>query len=185
MDDDGVHQNPIFRLRAGDRLLLTLLNEQPLTSEDMNLPPMDECGSPVSTQTSSNIHFHGTHVSPHCHQDEVVKTIVNAGQTFLFNYTIPDFQPPGLLWWHPHTYPSAMWQIAGGATGVFVIDGIDAVQPLVRGVPERILVFRSEPNHRTSFANPPSEDISLNFIPIIDINDGYTPPTYAIKPGEV
>ena len=61
------------------------------------------------------------------------------------------------------------------------MDGIDAVQPLVSGVPERILVFRSEPSTNPSSA----EDLSLNFIPILFLNGGYIPPTYAIKPGEV
>ena len=183
MLDDAIHQNPIFRLRAGDRLLITLFNELDLTTADINPLPMGDCGAQITTETSTNIHFHGTHVAPHCHQDEVVKTLVNAGQTFVFNYTIPTYQPAGLLWWHPHTYPSARWQIAGGATGVFVVDGIDAVQPLVRGVPERILVIRSEPSQLNSATT--SEDLSLNFIPILNLNEVYTPPTYAIKPGEV
>ena len=185
MMDDGIHQNPIFRLRTGDRLIITLFNELNMTAADINPPPMDFCGAPNSTETSTNIHFHGTHVNPICHHDEVVKTLVNANQTFVFNYTIPTFQPHGMLWWHPHTYPNARWQIAGGATGVFIVDGIDAVQPLVSGVPERILVFRTEPSHTTSFADPPTEDLSLNFIPILYLNDAYIPPTYAIKPGEV
>ena len=78
-----------------------------------------------------------------------------------------------------------MVQIAGGAAGVFVVDGIDAVQPLVLGLPERILVFRSEPSNPTSTtgAPPPAEDISLNFIPIL-ASEGYTTPKYAIKPHE-
>lgn len=185
MVDDGVGANPIFRLRVNEKLQILLSNEQPLSAADLNLPPQGDCGSPISTETSTNLHFHGADVSPICHRDEVVKTIVNAGETWLFNYSFPVTQPAGLLWWHPHSYPNSLYQIAGGATGVFVIDGIDAVQEKVRGIPELILVFRSEPSRVSSFGDPPSEDISLNFIPILYNNNSYTPLTYRIKPDEM
>ena len=185
MEEDGVHQNPIFRVSAGDRLTITLFNDLEVAPDDLNNRLTDHCGAINSSSTSTNVHFHGTHVNPKCHYDEVVRTLVNAGQSFIFNFTIPTFQPHGLLWWHPHTYPNSMVQIAGGAAGVFVVDGIDAVQPLVLGLPERILVFRSEPSNQTNNVYPlPFEDISLNFIPIVYTNGIYVPPTYRIKPDE-
>ena len=185
MEDDGIHQNPIFRVSTGDRLTITLFNDLEVAPDDLKNRSTGHCGAFINTTTSTNVHFHGTHVNPKCHYDEVVRTLVNAGQNFTFNFTIPTFQPHGLLWWHPHTYPNSLNQITGGATGVFVVDGIDAVQPGVRGLPERILVFRSEPSSQTSNVYPtPFEDISLNFIPIYFSNNDYIPPTYSIKPNE-
>jgi hypothetical protein len=42
------------------------------------------CGPVVMNDASVNIHYHGTNTPPLCHQDEVITTLVNAGESFQY-----------------------------------------------------------------------------------------------------
>jgi hypothetical protein len=77
MTPDG-WQNPTLHVNPGDRLIIPVTNNLPAGSDPMvlNAPT---CGASVMNNTSVNIHYHGTNTSPTCHQDDVIKTIVNAG----------------------------------------------------------------------------------------------------------
>jgi FtsP/CotA-like multicopper oxidase with cupredoxin domain len=118
--------------------------------------------------SSMNIHYHGTNTSPSCHQDEVIKTIINPNQTFLYNVAFPGNAPPGLYWYHPHIHGIAEHAVQGGAAGAIVVDGIENVQPAVSGLPQRILIVRDQnvPGSPNPNGNVPSWDVTLNYVPI-------------------
>ena len=78
MTPDG-KQNPTLHLNPGDHLFITLTNNLPAGSSPMGLNGPN-CGATVMTDTSVNIHYHGTNTSPTCQQDEVIKTIINSGR---------------------------------------------------------------------------------------------------------
>jgi len=118
---------------------------------------------------SVNIHYHGTNTAPHCHQDEVIHTLINAGETFTYDVAFPKSEPPGLYWYHPHVHGISEMAVQGGASGAIVVDGIADVQPAVKGLPQRIFVIRDQ----VVAGNPPDDnpsvpawDLSLNYIPI-------------------
>ena len=64
----------------------------------------DACGSMMMNSLSVNIHAHGTNLPPVCHQDEVMKTLVNAGESFDYDMHFPTDEPLGLYWYHPHVH---------------------------------------------------------------------------------
>src|SRR5215467_4487493 len=141
------------------------------------------CGAPDMTSSSVNVHYHGTNVSPTCHSDEVIRTIVNSGQTFTYNISFPADEPPGLYWYHPHIHGIAEAAVEGGATGLIVVDGIETVQPAVAGMPQRLLALRDNPvPNSTGVPSEPAWDISLNYIPVPFPN--YTPAVIPIRPNE-
>src|SRR5437588_218056 len=103
VNSDGA-QSPTLHVKPGDTLILTLTN---LVPEGMgNAPAMPEmemskageggCGAATMTASSVNMHFHGTNTAPICHQDEVIHTIVNSGETFRYEVHFPKNEPPGL-----------------------------------------------------------------------------------------
>lgn len=118
--------------------------------------------------SSLNIHYHGTNTSPTCHQDEVIKTLINPGQTFQYNVQFPQNEPSGLYWYHPHVHGIAEHALQGGASGAIVVEGIENVQPAVSGLPQQILVVRDQnvPGSPSPSGNVPSWDVTLNFVPI-------------------
>jgi len=105
-------------------------------------PP--NCGASIMGPSSLNLHYHGTNTSPTCHSDEVIKTIINSGQTFQYDVAFPADEPPGLYWYHPHVHGQLEQALQGGVAGSIVVDGIENVQPAVSGLRQRILIVRDQ-----------------------------------------
>ena len=131
MTPDGL-ENPTLHVRPGDHLIINLTNNTPASSPvEMTIPSPNACGDIVMTESSVNIHYHGTNTSPTCGQDEVVHTIVNSGQTFQYDVAFPLDEPPGLYWYHPHAHGLVEAALQGGASGAIIVEGIQALEPAV------------------------------------------------------
>jgi FtsP/CotA-like multicopper oxidase with cupredoxin domain len=206
-------QAPTLRLRPGDLLVLRLKNE-------LNVEPgtpyahrhaiaADACASGEMELSATNLHFHGLTIPALCHQDEVLKTSIRAGDPpFEYRFRIPADEPPGLYWYHPHIHGFSTVQVLGGASGALVIEGIEQANTEVAGLPERVLVIRdqnllhpdappasSEPvvpkmlidrdgdaaNNGTGFGKP-AKDLSINYVPVP--YPDYTPALISIRPHE-
>ncbi|MEA3108273.1 MAG: hypothetical protein QOI88_2878 [Gammaproteobacteria bacterium] len=172
MTPDGL-EDPTLHVKPGDHLIITITNNTPSTSAIM--PPLDlpNCGDPQVTKSSMNIHYHGTNTSPTCHQDEVIKTVINPGETFQYNVVFPRNEPSGLFWYHPHIHMLAEHAVQGGASGAIVVDGIENLQPAVSGLRQRVLMVRDQlvPGNPLAGGNIPSFDLTLNYIPITSPTD--------------
>ena len=189
-------ENPTLHVKPGDTLQLTVTNNtpaQPLTMK-LNSP---NCGASMMGASSLNVHYHGTNTSPTCHEDEVIKTIINSGETFQYRVHFPANEPPGLYWYHPHVHGIADQAVLGGGSGALVVDGIQNVQPAVSGLRHRILVLRDQPQVQGLGEGPggctndiPFEDITVNHVPI-DSNQAvaggpvtFTPAVLKMEAGE-
>ncbi len=189
-------ENPTLHVKPGDHLIVTVTNNtpaQPLTMA-INGP---NCGATAMGNSSLNIHYHGTNTSPTCHSDEVIKTIINSGETFQYSVAFPANEPPGLYWYHPHIHGIAEAAVLGGGSGALVVDGIQNVQPAVAGLRHRILVVRDQLQVQGLDEGPggctndvPFQDITVNNVPI-DSNQAtpggpvtFTPAVLHMTPGE-
>jgi FtsP/CotA-like multicopper oxidase with cupredoxin domain len=218
----GGAQSPTLRLHPGDLLVLKLRNELtpaaagPAASAHEHAHAhaptpraSDPCSSGAMTATSTNLHFHGLTVPARCHQDEVVKTSVQPQDgPFEYRFRIPQGEPPGLYWYHPHIHGFSSVQVLGGASGALIIEGLERAIPELAGLPERVLVIRdqdllnpdappskSEPvvprmlidrdgdsaNNGTGFGRP-AKDLSVNFVPVP--YPDYPPASIRMRPGE-
>jgi FtsP/CotA-like multicopper oxidase with cupredoxin domain len=188
------NQSPTLHLHPGDRLLINLKNNVPAApaSDAMAaMPgmalsgiPSSTCGAVTMTATSVNIHYHGTNTSPTCHQDEVIHTMINSGQSFQYDVQFPLDEPPGLYWYHPHIHGISEAAVQGGASGALVVEGIQNINPEVAGLPQQVLVIRDNlvPGNPDPGGNIPSWDISLNYVPVP--SPAFTPAVIQMKPGE-
>jgi FtsP/CotA-like multicopper oxidase with cupredoxin domain len=185
VNSDGV-QSPTLHVHPGDTLVLNLTNLVPEGTGTMpEMPGMDMsrageggCGAMNMTDASVNLHYHGTNTPPVCHQDEVIRTIVNTGQTFRYEVHFPKNEPPGLYWYHPHIHGISTAAVQGGATGALIVEGIENVNPVVAGLPQRVIVVRDNqpvnppprPLHRPHGSKPADDDaaadLSVNYIPV-------------------
>jgi FtsP/CotA-like multicopper oxidase with cupredoxin domain len=192
VDENGA-QSPTLHVNPGDQLIINFKNglSPSSTSHSTHAMPgmvvvgtaSSTCGAIVMNNASANIHYHGTNTPPVCHQDEVIKTLVNAGESFQYNLQFPSNEPPGLYWYHPHVHGIAEAAVQGGASGAIVVDGIQNVNPAVAGLPSRVLVIRDNPvPGNPTASNVPAWDLSLNYIPIPYPH--YTPAVIPMKPGE-
>jgi FtsP/CotA-like multicopper oxidase with cupredoxin domain len=164
-------ESPTLHVHPGDTLDLTVVNKvshSPGSETDVVSNFSDKCGDEVMTNSSVNVHFHGTNTSPKCHSDEVIHTLINSGRTFNYEVKFPADEPPGLYWYHPHVHPIAEAAVQGGASGAIIIDGVEKFQPAVAGLRERVLLIRDQtiPGGKMPGGKVPSWDLSLNYVPI-------------------
>lgn len=174
---------PTWRLNPGDTLSLDLtddLNVQAPTGANLrykeSMAHMAEMNSSSGSSSSNpclstlvnfnttNLHFHGLNVPPVCHQDDVITTLIQTGQTFHYQIQIPTNEPPGLYWYHPHPHGYTALQVNGGAAGAIIVNGIEKVKPQVLGLTERIFMIRQQFLNPLSWIPGPYQ-LTLNFQP--------------------
>jgi len=208
-------ESPTLRVHPGDLLVLRLKNEltdlaaAPPHAHRLVNPHPDPCSRGEMSAISTNLHFHGLTAPPQCHQDEVLRTSIQPqDRPFQYRLRIPAGEPPGLYWYHPHIHGFSAVQVAGGASGALIVEGLEGADPAVRGLPERVLVIRdqnllnpaappskSEPvvpkmfidrdgdaaNNGTGFGKP-AKDLSVNFVPVP--YPDYPPAQLRLRPQE-
>jgi FtsP/CotA-like multicopper oxidase with cupredoxin domain len=200
--------SPNFRVNPGDTLLIHFYNQLPAglvpvapaampsmpkmagmqvtlhANEQADGSTPSPCDGGAMTAAVSNLHFHGLNVSPTCHSDEVVNTLVQPGQEFDYSVQIPANEPPGLYWYHPHPHGFSEGQVQGGATGAIIVEGIQQANPSLVGLPEQTFVLRDllVPLSEQSAPNVPAWDLSLNNVPVSF--PAYSPAVVTVSPGQ-
>jgi FtsP/CotA-like multicopper oxidase with cupredoxin domain len=174
MSDNGL-QSPTLRVKPGDELILHLRNQLPGNSGEETHhhaiaghdPP---CADGRMSLAATNLHFHGLSLPPTCHQDDVMRTLIEPSATFDYHLKIPADTPPGLYWYHPHPHPFSEAQVLGGASGALIVGGIENFYPELNGLQERVLILRDQQlpigTPKTN-PNTPSWDVSLNYVPVL------------------
>ena len=161
------------------------------------------------SEVSANLHCHGLTIPPVCHQDDVLKTSLQPGDPpFEYRFRIPEDEPPGLYWYHPHIHGFSKQQLLGGASGALIVEGIERVKRTLAGLPERVFILRDQdlvnPNAPSSKSEPvvpkflvdrdgdaantgtgfgkPAKDLSINYVPVP--YPDYSPAVIQMKPKE-
>ena len=116
---EGLYPGPTLDVRAGDTLKVKLVNDD---------------------TEPTNLHMHGFHVSPSGSSDNVLLSIA-PGETFDYEYDIPDDHPAGTYWYHSHLHMLSDKQVFGGLFGLVVIRGDIDDLPDIAGLPERVMVL--------------------------------------------
>ncbi|MEX5261003.1 multicopper oxidase family protein [Kocuria sp. CPCC 205263] len=112
---NGSLPGPTLRVRPGDTLRVAMTN---------------------GLDDPTNLHVHGLHVSPEDNGDNPFVSIV-PGDSFDYEFALPDDHPPGTHWYHPHHHGHVADQLAAGLYGAIVVEDPDPV-PVAR---ERVLVI--------------------------------------------
>jgi FtsP/CotA-like multicopper oxidase with cupredoxin domain len=187
----NAEQSPTLHVYPGDSLYITLTNGLPPSAAMGGMPALaltsntsPNCGDKVMTGGSTNLHFHGTNLPPVCHQDEVIKTLINSGETFQYLLQFPKDEPPGLYWYHPHVHGISEAALQGGATGAIIVEGLENVNPEVASLPARTLMIRDQvlPASLASNSDAPAWDLSVNYAVVA--YPTYTPVILPMRPGQ-
>ena len=97
---DGT-ESPTLHVHPGDHLVVNVTNNLPATVDAsalrMTTSASDVCGASSMGPDSVNIHFHGTNTSPVCHQDDVIHTLINSGDTFRYDLKFPEGRTVGIV----------------------------------------------------------------------------------------
>jgi len=213
-------ESPTLRANPGDLVILTLKNDlrdfgsgSPFAAHrHVNADAGKEgnsCTRDLMARDATNLHLHGLTIPPVCHQDDVLHTSIQPNDPpFEYRFRIPENEPPGLYWYHPHIHGFTKEQVLGGASGALIVEGIERADKAVAGLPERVLVIRDqdllnpsappsklEPvvskmlfdrdgdaaNTGTGFGKP-AKDLSINFVPVP--YPDYPPARIEMRPDE-
>ena len=217
--DENGSESPTLRVSPGDLVILTLKNDLTVLTSGAAMAHRhahedaakngNSCTSELMTRGSTNLHFHGLTIPPLCHQDDVLHTSIQPGDApFEYRFRIPENEPPGLYWYHPHIHGFTKEQVLGGASGAIIVEGLERADKAVRGLPERVLIIRDQdllnPNAPPSKSEPivpkmlfdrdgdaantgtgfgkPAKDLSINFVPVP--YPDYRPAVIEMKPEE-
>jgi FtsP/CotA-like multicopper oxidase with cupredoxin domain len=217
--DENGSESPTLRVSPGDLVILTLKNDLTVLTSGAAMAHRhahedaakngNSCTSELMTRGSTNLHFHGLTIPPLCHQDDVLHTSIQPGDApFEYRFRIPENEPPGLYWYHPHIHGFTKEQVLGGASGAIIVEGIERADKAVAGLPERVLIIRDQdllnPNAPPSKSEPivpkmlfdrdgdaantgtgfgkPAKDLSINFVPVP--YPDYRPAVIEMKPEE-
>jgi suppressor of ftsI len=196
---EGSFPGPTLRIRPGDRLRVNLVNK--LDDLPPGLPqdspflcsPMTPTGHALGeheTTCDTNLHVHGLHVSPSDNSDNIFLT-VRAGESFQYEYQIPENHPAGLYWYHPHLHGTVTNQVFAGLAGPIIVEGDVDQLPGIAGVPERLLVLQATQLYPdggsvqgiTNVPGPPTNGTAEQRSYLRLVN-GQLNPTMTIRPGE-
>ncbi len=109
---NGQTPGPVIIADPGDTIKVKLSN---------NLTVDAQTKQWNSRAEHTNLHLHGSHVSPKGKGDNVMIAVDN-GDSQEYIYQIPENHPSGLLWMHPHLHGTTSLSLAGGAAlPVFVL----------------------------------------------------------------
>ncbi len=118
----------------GDQIQVLLKNSLP-PDDDTCTPPAPDGMNCFHGDNTTNLHFHGTHVSPQKPQDYVLLELKPNGDTSAghgdvaegqFQYAVnplPSNQAEGTQWYHPHKHGSTAQQVGNGMAGALIIKG--------------------------------------------------------------
>ena len=118
-----------------------------------------------------------------------MNTVIEPNETFEYKIQIPQNEPPGLYWYHPHVHMQSQDQVLRGLTGAIVVEGIGKFNQRAAQLPERVFVLRDLELSKvfpTSDKAQPAKDISINSVPVRYLGGGkYDPPAVIkMKPNE-
>ncbi|MEK6439251.1 multicopper oxidase family protein [Pseudonocardia sp. T1-2H] len=157
---NGHYMPPTLRFRPGDRMELDLENR---------------------LGENTNLHVHGLHVSPAGNSDNIFLHI-HPGQTFHYSYQFPENLLPGTYWYHPHPHPTSAPQVAGGMSGIIIVDGLkQELPPDLRNITEHVIALKDFQVDGDAIKTVPLEIGA----PTNRTVNGQLNPTVKIRPGEV
>ncbi|MEV7031830.1 multicopper oxidase family protein [Streptomyces sp. NPDC093272] len=157
---NGAYMPPTLRVHPGDRIDLTLTNR---VAED------------------TNVHTHGLHVSPRAPSDDVFVSLAY-NQSYHYTYQVPFNHPTGTFWYHSHADMMSAPQVAGGESGVIVVEGLQRhLPPSLRGITEHTIALKdfqvagdSVRTHPLSIGAPTNRTVNGQRNPVIGIRPGET-----------
>lgn len=121
---NGSLPGPAFHVYPGDRVEIDLVN---------------------NLNESTNLHFHGLHVSPAGNADNVLLD-VEPGTTQHYILDIPKDHEPGTDWYHSHLHKLSYGQVSAGLSGIFIVEGLEKLLPEpLQNITQQTIAMRDFP----------------------------------------
>jgi suppressor of ftsI len=132
---------------------------------------------------STNLHFHGMHVSPANNSDNIFLDVA-PGKTQNYTLDIPKNHDPGTNWYHSHLHQLSYGQVSAGLSGMFIVEGLEKLlPPPLQNITQHAFAMKDFPfdnlfvtTHKLSNTISGHERLTVNgeINPVINIKSGET-----------
>jgi FtsP/CotA-like multicopper oxidase with cupredoxin domain len=175
---NGSIPGPTFGVTPGQTLNINVVNSLPPNPAATVPAGADPTNNPHSFNTT-NLHVHGLQVVPHIFDPlgttnpAATMIAIQPGSSYQYTFQVPNDQPPGLYWYHPHHHGSTDVEVSGGMAGLIIVGGaIDHVPEIAQARDVRIAVQTLQANPDPTTPNGFSLEYSAYCTPQ---NNGYNP----------
>lgn len=128
--DDSVHLRsyngsltaPTISVYPSQSVRIRLHNQLPAENPTDCPRPEGRIHSVPSCLSTTNLHFHGLHVSPTGNSDNVLLQL-SPGESFEYEVNVPVDHPAGTFWYHSHRHGSTAAQVSSGMVGALIVKG--------------------------------------------------------------
>ena len=176
---NGIFPAPTLSVRPGDTIDLTFSNK--IVFDQAETKP--GYGRPPRTSHTTNLHFHGMHVSPGGTADNMLVMVsANGHQRYLFQ--VPANHPAGLFWYHAHVHGLVTNHVGRGAAGMIYVANSYTDQVTRLGIRHRLMMLQQAyfEDDRSRLISDDGErddpDLALSLI------NGQLMPDIRMQPGE-
>jgi suppressor of ftsI len=176
---NGSFPGPTLYVRPGDMIDLTFRNK--IVFDQAGTRP--GYGRPPRESNTTNLHYHGMHVSPTGTADNMLIMVEpNGRQSYLFQ--IPSDHPAGLFWYHAHVHGLVTNHVGRGAAGMLYVANAYTDQIAALGIRHRLMMLQQaylEPDRFTLISDDGERDdpdLALSLI------NGQLMPEIRMRPGE-
>jgi FtsP/CotA-like multicopper oxidase with cupredoxin domain len=146
---NGSLPGPTLHVYPGDRIELNLVNH---------------------LNETTNLHFHGAHVSPTNNSDNVFLEVA-PGTTQHYTVDIPKDHPPGTLWYHSHLHELSYGQVSAGMSGLIIVEGLEKLLPKpLQNITTQTFAMRDFPFDQLYVT---TNNIQHNLLPLSNTDTGH------------
>ena len=159
---NGSLPGPTYHVYPGDKVEIDLVN---------------------NLNESTNLHFHGMHVSPANNSDNIFLDVA-PGKTQNYTLDIPKNHDPGTNWYHSHLHKLSYGQVSAGLSGMFIVEGLEKLLPKpLQNITQHAFAMKDFPfdnlfvtTHKLSNTITGHERLTVNgeVNPVINIKSGET-----------
>jgi len=179
---NGTLPGPTLKIKAGDTLKILFQNNL------QEQAGRNEVENEFSYPDTSNLHFHGAHVSGELPSDDVTLR-VSPGSEFQYESHFPANHMPGTHWIHPHVHGSGSLQVGGGAAMALIVEDPEDYLPDMVEDAQDVLLFvqNMDINTLRDVATDSGDtmlDITTNGNNNFRLVNGQHQPTVTMQPGE-
>jgi suppressor of ftsI len=146
---NGSLPGPTLHVYPGDRIELNLIN---------------------NLNETTNLHFHGFHVSPANNSDNIFLEVA-PGKTQHYTVDIPKNHPLGTDWYHSHLHQLSYGQNAAGLSGLIIVEGLQKLLPKpLQNITTQTFAMRVFPYNQLYVT---TNNIQHDLLPLSNTNTGH------------
>ncbi len=159
---NGSIPGPTYHVYPGDKVEINLIN---------------------NLNESTNLHFHGMHVSPANNSDNVFLEVA-PGKIQQYVVDILKNHEPGTDWYHPHLHRHTYDQVSAGLSGMFIVEGLEKLLPQsLQNITQHTFAMRDFPfdnlfvtthNLNNTVASQDRLTVNGEINPVINVKSGET-----------